>query len=90
MCIATMVSPFGMRTFFPPCNTATLLSHGQIAGRKWIVHPDSETASYKGGVASVKLKWCFNKLLELLTTDSPLPFHCSASAPPCIALLVAV
>ena len=50
MCVATMVSPFGMRTRFLTCITATLLSHGQVAGRKWIVHPESATASNKGGV----------------------------------------
>ena len=77
-----MVSPFGMHTPFPPCNTATLLSHGQIVGRKWLVQPELETASSKGGFTSVYLKWCFNELLRLFTTASPLPFHCVAYAPP--------
>ena len=85
-----MVSPFAMRTRFTPCNTATLLSHGQVAGRKWLVQPDSATASSKGGFTSVYVKWRFNELLRLFTTDSRLPFHCVTSAPPCIFLLVAV
>ena len=53
VCVATMVSPFGMRTRFPPCNTATLLSHGQVAGGGWLVQPKSATTSSKGGVTSV-------------------------------------
>ena len=34
VCVSTMISPFGIRTRFPPCNTETLLSHEQLAGRK--------------------------------------------------------
>ena len=53
VCIATMVSPLGMRTIFPPCNTATLLPHGQVDGRKWLVQPESATVNSTGGVTSV-------------------------------------
>ena len=48
-----MVSPLGMRTQFTPWTTATLLSHGQVAGRKWILQPESATAKSTGGVTSV-------------------------------------
>ena len=50
---ATMVSPLGMPTCFPPYRTGTLLFHGQAVGRKWLVHPDSATSSSKGGVTRV-------------------------------------
>ena len=53
VCVATMVYPFGMRKRFPPWTTATLLSHGQVARKKWLVQPESETAKYTGGVTSM-------------------------------------
>ena len=53
MYVANMVSPFGMRTRFPPSSTASLLSHGKVAGRKWLVQPESATASSTDGVTSV-------------------------------------
>ena len=90
MCVATMVSPLGMRTRFPPCTTETLLLHGQVAGRKWLVQPESATNNYTGGVTSVYLKWLFNELLGLFTADLPLLCNFVASAPPYIYRLVAV
>ena len=53
MCVATVVSPLSMRTHFPPRTTATLLSHGQVSGRKWLVQPELATAKSTGGVNSV-------------------------------------
>ena len=53
VCVATMVSPLGMHTQFLPWTTSTLLLHGQVAGRKWIVQPESATENYTGGVTTV-------------------------------------
>ena len=53
MCVATMVSPLGIRTRLPPWTTATLLLHGQVAGRKWLVQPELATSNYTGGFTSV-------------------------------------
>ena len=53
MCVATIVSPFGMRTHFPPCSTGNLLSRWQEVGIKWLVQPESATSSANGGVTSV-------------------------------------
>ena len=53
VCIATMVSPLGIRTHFPPCTTETLLFHGQVAGRKWLVQTELATESSTGGVTSL-------------------------------------
>ena len=53
MYVATMVYPLGMRTRLPPWTTATLLSHEQVDGRKWLVQPESATAKSSGGVNSV-------------------------------------
>ena len=50
MCVSTTVSPLGMRTCFHPLTTATLLSHGHVARRKWLVQPESTHATYTGGV----------------------------------------
>ena len=53
VCVAAMVSPLGMSTRFPPWITATFLSHGKVAKRKWLVHLESTTANYADGVTSV-------------------------------------
>ena len=53
VCVATMVSSLGMRSRFPPWTTATLFSHGQVAGSKWLVQPESTTASSTGGVTNL-------------------------------------
>ena len=50
---AIMVSLLGMRTCFSPYRIGTLSSHGQALGIKWLVHPESSTASSKGGVTRV-------------------------------------
>ena len=48
--VATMVSPLGMHTRFLPYETETFSLHGEVVGRKWLVQPDSATASSKDGV----------------------------------------
>ena len=53
MFVATIVSPLGMRKHFPPWTTETLLSHEQVAERKWLVQPESATANSTSGVTSV-------------------------------------
>ena len=53
VCVATMVSPFGMCTRFLTFSTENLLSHAQVAGSKRIVHPELDNARSKGGDNSV-------------------------------------
>ena len=53
VCVSTTVSQFGMRTRFPPCSTGTLLSQGQLVGKKSLVQIALTTASFNGGVTSV-------------------------------------
>ena len=50
MCVATMVLLLGMRTHFLPYKTGTLSLHGEVVGRKWLVHPKLDTARSKDGV----------------------------------------
>ena len=90
MCVVTKVYPLGMRTRLPLWTTATLLSHVQVAGRKWLVQPESATANSTGGVNSVQLNCFFNELLRLTTAKLPLLCHFWDSAPPCMSCLVAV
>ena len=90
VCVATMVYPLYIRTRFSPWTTETLLSHGKVAGRKWLVQPESATANYIGRVTSVYLKLFLKELLRLCTTSLPLLCHFFASAPPCMYCLVAV
>ena len=53
VCVANMVSPFYMRTRFPPYRNGTLLSHGQILESKWLLQPELANVSSKGGVTMV-------------------------------------
>ena len=55
ICVATMVSPFGILTHFKPCSTGTLLSQGQVLGRKYPVKSESAITSSNGGVTRVLL-----------------------------------
>ena len=51
--VATMVSLLGICTRLPPWTTVTLLSHGQVSGRIWLVQTELANAMSTVGVNSV-------------------------------------